>query len=41
MTNDTFVVPEEDRLLVVTDTEWVIEVPAEMRLIEVPHDPGQ
>jgi len=38
MNNDTFVVPEEDRLLVVTETEWVIEVPAETRLIEVPEN---
>jgi hypothetical protein len=41
MNDDTFIVPEENRLLVVTETEWVIEVPAETRLIEVPHDPGQ
>jgi hypothetical protein len=41
MNNDTFIVPEENRLLVVTETEWVIEVSAETRLIEVPHDPGQ
>lgn len=38
MNDDTFIVPEENRLLVVTEDEWVIVVPAEMRLIEVPSD---
>lgn len=41
MNDDTFIVPEENRLLVVTKEEWVIEMPAEMRLIEVSHDSGQ
>jgi hypothetical protein len=42
MNDDTFIVPGENRLLMITEEEWVIEVPAEKRLIEVPaDDPGQ
>ncbi len=36
--DDTFIVPEENRLLMVTEDEWVIEMPAETREIEVPED---
>ena len=38
MTDDVITVPEEDRCLVITEDEWVIEVPAEWREIEVPED---
>jgi len=42
MNNDTFIVPEEDRILVIAPEEWTIEVSAEWRVIEVPeHDSGQ
>ena len=36
--DDVFIVPEENRLLMVTEDEWVIEVPAEWRQIEVPEN---
>jgi hypothetical protein len=34
MNDDTLIVPEEFRVLVVAPEEWVIEVPAEYRVIE-------
>lgn len=35
MNDDVLVVPAEIRILVVTEEKWVIEVPAESRMIEV------
>jgi RNase P/RNase MRP subunit p29 len=35
---DTFIVPEEDRHLVLAEDEREIEVPGEVRLIEVESD---
>jgi len=36
--NDTLFVPEEDRFLVVVEEEQTIEVPGEIRVIEVEDD---
>lgn len=38
MNDDIIIVPEEDRILKIAEVEWVIEVPFEWRVIEVPSD---
>lgn len=38
MNDEVIFVPEEDRVLVAREEEWVIYVPAEWREIEVPND---
>jgi hypothetical protein len=40
MDDITLIVPHESRLLTVVEAERTIEVPAELRVIEVPDDPG-
>jgi hypothetical protein len=39
--DDTIIVPEEIRLLVVAPEDRTITIPPEWRVIEVRHDPGQ
>lgn len=40
MDDITLIVPKESRLLMVVEPERTIKVPAEVRVIEVPDDPG-
>jgi len=38
MNDDTIIVPEEIRLIVIAPEDRTIVIPAEMRVIEVQHD---
>ena len=35
MNDDTIIVPPEDLVVVLVEEDWTIEVPAELRIIEV------